>query len=228
MTAVPTTTAPTSAPTQAAAPTKTARSGPLPARPRRAVVQRPPSPRSAARSLRRSVPITTGRVWRRDQLPGPVRTSAGVPWSESLVSLLIVVLLFVPVAVWTGFSPAVAVAAAVAVCVASYLLWARRVLVGERYVAVRQAGRYHVATVDHVRHLELRPSAHGGVLCVHTDDGRCMRLRRAEVSRPDVNAALRALAGLPECTRDSRVEDLLDMEHDASRIRHQYLADARS
>ena len=215
-------TAPTGAPTAlpTGAPTGTAR------RARRPRVQRPPSSRVASLRLRRSAPMTTGQVWRRSSLPDAPRTSAGVPLSEAAASLFVVALLFVPVAVWTQFAPAVGVAAVAAVAVTAYLLWARRVVVGDSYVAVRQLLRYHVATVDHVRHLELRPSAHGGVLCLHTDDGRCRRLRRAEVARPEVNAALRELAGCCDGTRDPRVEHLLDLPNEPTRIRHRYLADA--
>lgn len=199
---------------------------PLPARPRRARVPRVPTQREAARALRRTAAPTTGRTWTRTGLPGYPVARAGVPWSESLTSLGIVALLFVPLFVWTEGSAWVLVTGGIAVLAASYLLWARRVLVGRRYVAVRQLGRYHVATVDHLRHLELRPSQHGGVLCLHTDDGRCMRLRRSEVARPEVNAALQQLAALHEGTRDPRVEHLLELPHEETRIRHRYLADA--
>ena len=131
-----------------------------------------------------------------------------------------------PLAVWTQGAAWVPLTAGIALAFASYLLWARRVVVGERFVAVRQLGRYHVATVDHVRHLELRPSQRGGVLCLHTDDGRCMRLRRAEVAVPAVNAALRTLAGCSQGTRDALCEALLELPHEETRIRHRYLADA--
>ncbi len=199
---------------------------PLASRPRRPRRAPEPTQREAARALRRTVPPTTGRSWTRGGMPGPVRASARVPLSEALASLFVVALLFVPVAVWTQGAAWVPVTAAAALLVAGYLLWARRVLVGDGYVAVRQVGRFHIATADHVRHLELRPSPHGGVLCLHTDDGRCMRLRRCEVSQPDINAALRLLAGTVDGTRDPRVEHLLGLEHAASRIRHRYLADA--
>lgn len=199
---------------------------PLATRPRRAKVQRPPSSRAASRALRRTAPPTTGRTWTRAGLPGYPTASAGVPWSESAGSLVALALLFVPLAVWTQGAAWVPITAGLAIAVASYLLWARRVVVGERYVAVRQLGRYHVATVDHLRHLELRPSQRGGVLCLHTDDGRCMRLRRAEVAVPAVNAALRTLADCTEGTRDPLCEMLLDLPHEESRIRHRYLADA--
>lgn len=199
---------------------------PLATRPRRTRSVRVPTQRAAARSLRRTATRTTGASWTRAGLPGRPRATAGVPLSESLVSLFVVALLCVPVAVYSGFATWSLLVAGAAILLASGLLWARRVVVGDRFVAVRQLGRYHVANVDNVRHLELRPSQHGGVLCVHTDDGRVMRLRRAEVARPQVNEALRAMAGLGAQTRDPRVEDLLDLTHDDSRIRHRYLADA--
>lgn len=203
-----------------------ARVDPLPTRPRRARVPRVPTQREAARALRRTAPPTTGRSWTRAGLPGHPRAVAGVPWSESLTSVFIVAVLFVPLFVFSQGAAWAFLTAGVAVVVASYLLWARRVLVGDRFVAVRQVGRYHVATVDHVQHLELRPSQRGGVLCLHTDDGRCMRLRRVEVARPEINAALTAMAGLHEGTRDPLVEHLLDLPHEETRIRHRYLADA--
>lgn len=194
--------------------------------PRRPVVRREPSQRAAARALRRTAPATTGRAWLRGQLPGHPVAVAGVPVSEALCSLLVVGLLFVPVLVATSAAAGALLALGVSLVVMAYLLWARRVVVGDSWVAVRQLGRYHVATVDHVQHLELRPSGHGGVLCLHTDDGRCMRLRRVEVAKPSVNAALCALAARHDGTRDARVEELLQLPHDASRLRHRFLADA--
>jgi hypothetical protein len=194
-------------------------------RPPRPRVQRAPSQRAAARALRRTATPTTGRTWRRAGLPQPERASAGVPLSESIASCTALALLFVPLGLWAG--PAVAVVSgAVAVSVLSYLLWVRRVVVGDTYVGVRQLGRFHVATVDHVRHLELKPSERGGVLCVHTDDGRCMRLRRAEVADPEVGAALSALWAAGRGTHDPRVAELLALPDEQARIRHRYLADA--
>lgn len=198
----------------------------LPQRPKRAVVKRPPTQRAAARTLRRTAAPTTGHTWLRSGLPGYPRASTGVPLSESLSSLVIVGLGFVPVVVWTQASPGAFLTLGIALAVMAYVLWARRVVVGEHYVAVRQLGRYHVATVDHVQHLELKPSQHGGVLCLHTDDGRCMRLRRVEVADPAVNAALRSLAARHGGTFDSRAEELLGLPHEESRLRHRYLADA--
>lgn len=199
---------------------------PLATRPRRAKVQRPPTPRAAARALRRTATPTTGHTWTRSGLPGYPRASAGVPWSESAGSLAAVALLVVPVWVWTQGAAWVPLAGGLALAVASYLLRVRRVVVGDGYVAVRQLGRYHVATGDHVRHLELRPSQRGGVLCLHTDDGRCMRVRRAEVAVPAVNAALRTLVGCAEGTRDTLCEHLLELPHEEARTPSRPDADA--
>ena len=198
----------------------------LPTRPRRPKVDRPPSQRAAARALRRSAPPTTGRTWRRSRLPQPELAAAGVPFAEGAVSCALVGLLFVPVLLFAGFAPAAWVAAAVAVLAAGYVVSIRRVVVGPSYVAVRQLGRFHVATVTHVRHLELKPSSRGGVLCVHTDDGRCMRLRQAETRDPRLAAALRALSLRSDGTRDAQVERLLHLPRDERRLRHRYLADA--
>jgi hypothetical protein len=198
---------------------------PLERRPRRAKVTRPPSQRAASRALRRTATPTTGRTWLQSRLPEPVRAKAGVPVSESVSSCTAAALLFVPLGLFVGAGPAL-VAGAVVVGLLAYVLWARRVVVGDTYVAVRQLGRYHVASVDHVKHLQLKPTQRGGVLCVHTDDGRCMRLRRVELTDPQVNAALRALWTRAGGTHDEQVAALLGLPHEERRIRHRYLADA--
>ena len=199
-------------------------STPLPARPRRPKVDRGPSPRAAARAVRRSTRPTTSRAWQRRSLP-PVVASAGAPFGEALLDCTMVALLFVPVVLFTGASPLTFAAAGLAVAATAYVLWARRVVVGESYVAVRQLGRYHVATVDHVRHLELKPTQRGGVLRLHTDDGRCMRVRRSELSRPDVHQALSELCARHDgCTHDPQVALLLGLPTEGDRVRHQYLA----
>jgi hypothetical protein len=199
-------------------------STPLPTRPRRTKVDRGPSPRAAARAVRRSTRPTTSHAWLRRSLP-PVVASAGAPPGEAVLDCTMVALLFVPVLLFTGFSPLTFAVAAVAIAATAYVLWARRVVVGESYVAVRQLGRYHVATVDHVRHLELKPTQRGGVLCLHTDDGRCMRVRRAELSRTDVARALTELCERHDgCTHDPLVAQLLGLPEEGERIRHRYLA----
>ena len=197
---------------------------PLPARPRRPKVDRGPTPRAAARAVRRSTRPTTSRAWQRRSLP-PVVASAGAPFGEALLDCSMVAMLFVPVLLFTGFSSATFAVAGLAVAATAYVLWARRVVVGESYVAVRHLGRYHVATVDHVRHLELKPTQRGGVLCLHTDDGRCMRVRRAELSRPAVKQALTELCERHDgCTHDPHAAALLGLPTEGDRIRHRYLA----
>jgi len=178
--------------------------------------------------VRRSTTPTTSRAWRRRSLP-EVLASAGTPPAEAVLNCTMVALLFVPVLLFTGFSPVTFAVAGLAVAATAYILWARRVVVGESYVAVRQLGRYHVATVDHVRHLELKPSQRGGVLCLHTDDGRCMRVRRVELSRPEVSRALTELCDRHDgCTHDPLVAQLLGLPRDGDRIRHRYLAGVHS
>lgn len=194
---------------------------PLPTRPRRTAVRRPPSPRAAQRALRRTAPRTTARVWRRSDLPGPAVATAGAPPAEVASVGLALLLLFVPVLVWTQASAGAFVALAVALAVGAYFAWARRVVVGEDFVAVRRAAQYHVAHVDHVRHLELR-AMQGGALCVHTDDGRCMRLRRVELERPGVADALRSLAERSGGTFDQRVSARLDLAADDGRLVERY------
>lgn len=169
---------------------------------------------------------TTPVTWSRSRLPGPAVAQAGVPVSEAVVSLGVVVLVFGALAVVTRAWVVAAVLGAVVLAAVAYVLWARRVVVGESYVAVRQLGRYHVASADRLRHLELKPSQHGGVLVLHTDDGRSMRLRQVEVARPEVNAALRAMADTSsDSTHDRRVEELLDLPYEEHRLRHRYAAD---
>lgn len=168
----------------------------------------------------------TSVAWTQRGLPGPVVAQAGVPVSESVVSVTALVLAFVPLWLWTeravwGFALAAGAAAGL-----SYVLWARRVAVGEDFLAVRQLGRYHAATGNAFRHLTLAPTQHGGTLRVTTDDGRVMRLRRAEYTRPDVNAALRDLCAASDTTCDDTVLELLDLPFEARRVRHRYLADA--
>lgn len=196
---------------------------PLAHRPRRTKVVRPPSPRAAERQLRRSAARTTGTAWRRAALPGPAVASTGIGFGTAATSVTAVALLCVPLLVWTQASPAAVLTGAVAVAVATALVTLRRVVVGADFVAVRRTLRYHVATVDHVRHLELRAMT-GGVLCVHTDDGRCMVLRRAELARPAVRDALRALADCGRSTRDARVCAALGLEEDPDRLQDRYLA----
>ena len=76
---------------------------------------------------------------------------------------------------------------------------------------VRQLGRYHVADTDAFRDVRLAPTQYGGTIRVQTDDGRCLRLRRAEYTDPAVNAALRHLCESGQASCDHAVEELLAM-----------------
>lgn len=195
---------------------------PLASRPRRTRVRREPTARAASRAVRRSTPRTTARTWRRSGLPGPVVATAGTRPVELALSVVVVLLLAVPLVVWTQGAPAASLTIAAALVVVGHLAWARRVVVGADYVAVRSVGRYHVAHTDHVRHLELR-AMHGGALCLHTDDGRSMRLRRPEVERPQVTAALRDLVDCSSSSVDPRVCAQLGVEVGEHRLLDRYV-----
>jgi hypothetical protein len=195
---------------------------PLARRPRRQVVRREPSPRAAARSLRRTAERTTARTWTKRGLPGAATATAYATAAEVVFGAVVVGLLFVPVFVWTQGAVGAYVALGVALAGLAYLAWARRVVVGEDFVAVRQVGRYHVANADHVRHLELR-AMQGGALCLHTDDGRRMLLRRVELEQDGVADAMRVLADCGSSTRDSRVCAALGLEAGGERVLDRYL-----
>ena len=66
---------------------------------------------------------------------------------------------------------------------------------------------------------------HGGALCLHTDDGRRMLLRRVELEQVGVASALRTLADCGSSTRDRRVCAALGLEDD-ERILDRYLPTA--
>lgn len=63
----------------------------------------------------------------------------------------------------------------------------------------------------------------GGALCLHTDDGRCLRLRRVELERPGVADGLRSLAGCSDSTVDRRVCVLLDLAAGDDRVVDRYV-----
>lgn len=189
----------------------TQRSLPLTTRPRRPVVRRPPTLAQESYALRRSAAQTTRSCRSRSCLPGPVVAQAGIPAVEAVAYLLLVVVALLPVVVISQADPRALLTSVFALTAAGAILWARRVVVGDDYVAVRSLLRYHVASTSHVRHLELRPTQRGGALCLHTDDGHCVRLRRAEIDGPAVLGALRALAGCSDSTRDRLTRCLLDL-----------------
>ena len=195
---------------------------PLAQRPRRSVVPRPPSLAAAERAVRRQAEPTTTTTLRLGADRVTV-ASAGVPASEAVTSLVLVALCFVPVLVWSQLAAWSLISLGAALLVTCSAIGARRLVVGSDFVAVRSVLRYRVAPVDAVRHLRLRPTQRGGQLCVHTDDGHCLRLRRVELEDPAVRQALTALAGCGTSTRDPLTCALLQLEADPGRTRDHYL-----
>lgn len=150
-----------------------------------------PGPADPAR-----IPTASYHLRRRD-LPSLRVAEAGVPWSEAIVSVALVWVGFAPVFLAAGPTPVGLLTASLTSSALAALLWARRVLVGADFLAVRQTFRYLLAPVGHIRGWRLQPSAHGGVLHVATTSGRQLRIRRVELDNPAVNAALHALVDHP-------------------------------
>jgi hypothetical protein len=169
-------------------------------------------------------PHTWAPVWRRSKLPSAPRAVTGLTRSEIVVFILLVPLVFAPVFLWTRTNPIPIALCAVLTAGMAYLVWARRVVVGDDYLAMRQLGRYHVATIGHVTHWRVRPSQRGGVVVVLTDDEREMRVRHAEVTNPDVNAALHALLARSDSPPMAAIQHLLNVE-DSLHTRHRFIAD---
>jgi len=151
--------------------------------------------REAARALReraaasRAVPqeepvqaAGTSTVWRSSELPTPQTAQAGVPLSEGITSVFLGAVLYIPVALVTGYASWNYLVALVLVVALSYALCSLRVVAGPGFVAVRKFGPYRVAQADAVRSGAIKQTQRGGVLTVRTGDGRTMRLRRVEHS----------------------------------------------
>jgi hypothetical protein len=62
------------------------------------------------------------------------------------------------------------------------------------------------------------------VVVVLTDDEREMRVRHAEVTNPDVNAALHALLARSDSPQTAAIQHLLNVE-DSLHTRHRFIAD---
>lgn len=169
-------------------------------------------------------PRTWAPVWRRSKLPSPARAVTGLTRAEIVVFVLLVPLIFAPVFLATGANPIPIAICAVLTAVMCYLVWARRVVVGDDYLAIRQLGRYHVATIGHVTTWRVRPSQRGGVVVVLTDDERQMRVRHVEVINPEVNAALNALLARGDAPPTAAIQHLLDVE-DSLHTRGLFIAD---
>ncbi len=165
-------------------------------------------------------------VWRVGDLP-PVRCgSVGVPLSEGITSVFLGAVAYIPVALFTGYARwnyAVAVALVLAL---SYVLVSRRVVVGRDFVAVRKFGPYRLALVESITSGALTQSGRGGLLKLHTGDGRTMRLRRGEFSHPEINSGLRAFVLKTGRRYDANVMLLLELPWREDFGHHRYLLDA--
>ena len=165
-------------------------------------------------------------VWRGRDLPQPRTGMVGVPLVEGVTSVFLGSLLYVPVALFTGYAPWNYAVAALAVVVLSYALWSRRVVVGPEFVAVRKFGPYRLALAEAIVAGGMRPSSRGGVLVLRTGDGRTMRLRRVEYLSPAVNAELRRILLAGDTPYDDRVMAMLDLPWREDFGHHRYLLDA--
>lgn len=165
-------------------------------------------------------------AWSSEQLPEPRTALTGVPLSEGVSSVFLGAVAYVPVALFTGYAPWNYAVAAVLVIGLSYALCSRRVVVGPDFVAVRKFGPYRVALADSITSGALSRSQRGGVLKLRTGDGRTMRLRRAEFSQPEVNAALRELMLRTGRRYDEDVMTTLDLPWREDFGHHRYLLDA--
>jgi hypothetical protein len=150
------------------------------------------------------------KVLQRRHLPGPEVASTGVPAAEAVSLLLLVAFCWAPVIVISHEMMAW-VAALLTLGITDLLLRVRRVVVGADYVAVRRFVHLHVAHLGSTAHLEVRSSERGGILFVHADDGRVLRLRRVELDRPRVHAALRAFTLAGNHSHDRRVDEVLEL-----------------
>ena len=184
-----------------------------------------PAPRRPAVAPAAAPAVAADTVWRRSGLPA-AGAEVGVPFGEGVTSVVAGSLAYIPIALFTGFVAANYVVAAVAVVVLSYVLWSRRVVVGDDWLAVRKFGPYRVVRRAGLGEKGLRASSHGGVLVIATQDGRAMRLRRVEYTSPAVNQALRALVLGTGHRYGDHVRELLDLPYREDWGHYRYLADA--
>ena len=165
-------------------------------------------------------------VWSAAQLPRVRSATVGVPFSEGVASVFIGAIAYLPVGLLTGYSDWNYPVAAALVLALSYAIWSRRVVVGPEFVAVRKFGPYRVASAASVSSGALVNSQRGGVLKLRTGDGRTMRLRRIEFTRPEVNAPLRSFILASGRRYDENVMQLLDLPWREDFGHHRYLLDA--
>lgn len=148
-----------------------------------------------------SAPVTTARPNRvssaeraevvgRRVLPGDVRASVGLPAAETAVFVAVVPLLGLPVLLATMAATWAVAGALVLTAAVAWLCLARRVVVGDDWVADRRVWRYRVLPVAQLRVVELAENAHGGLLLLRPQRGRPFRLRRPELTRGDLRDAV--------------------------------------
>ena len=87
-------------------------------------------------------------------------------------------------------------------------------------------GPYRLALAESITSGALTQSQRGGILKLHTGDGRTMRLRRVEFSNPEVNAALRAFILRTGRKYNEAVMLRLDLPWREDFGHHRYLLDA--
>ncbi len=184
---------------------------------------------AASRAVAPDEPVEaagTRTVWRSRELPSRQTAQAGVPLSEGITSVFLGAVLYIPIALVTGYASWNYPVALVLVVALSYALCSRRVVAGPGFVAVRKFGPYRVAQADAIRSGAIKQTQRGGVLTVRTGDGRTMRLRRVEYSKPDVNIALRELLLSSGRKYDEGVMLQLELPWRAEFGHHRYLLDA--
>lgn len=169
-------------------------------------------------------PVVT--VWRTRSLPAPITGRQGVPFIEGVTSVFAGSLLYIPVALVTKYSAWNYLVATVLVLLLSYALCSRQVVIGTEFLAVRKLGPYRLASAASIVQGALLPSQRGGVLKIHTGDGRTMRLRRIEFTQPEMNAQLRKLLLGIDKPYDAGVMQLLDLPWRAEFGHQRYLLDA--
>ena len=140
-----------------------------------------------------------GRALGRRALPGPVSSSQGMPWAETAVYVAVVPLLAVPVLL-ASMADALALGTTLLLtALVSWLCLARRVVIGDGWLADRRFWHYRVSHGQHLRLVELVENGHGGLLRLHLHSGRAHRLRLSEYSSLDARAGLATVlsAGTP-------------------------------
>ena len=148
----------------------------------------------------------SSRVLTLGRLPGAVHGSARMPKGEFATFLVVVPLLSIPVLLATMTATWAAATTVALTAVVGWLCAARRVVIGNGWVADRRLWRYRVTHGGQLRAVELRETAHGGVLRLSPHTGRAHRLRRTEFDRPEARAALRTVlaAGSPTTNPGAR------------------------